>query len=99
MGLHIQHDWLPVSREIVEIRRHGKTVRRGRVETVTPDGAVLWLAADGPHTRGMFERSEGYEVWIEYKWEIQTLERSWSKVTAVRPSPAVNRFRSSGSAP
>lgn len=72
MGLHIQHDWLPVRGELVEIRRHGKTVRRGWVETATQDGGVLWLAADGPHTRGMFERSEAYEVWIEYKWESKS---------------------------
>lgn len=70
MGLHFQHEWLPLTGEFVEIRLHGKLVRRGVVETVTQDGAVLWLVADGLHTRSMFERSEGYQVWTQYKWEI-----------------------------
>ncbi|MCD4853709.1 hypothetical protein LN996_23080 [Arthrobacter sp. AK01] len=35
----------------------------GLVEDVTSDGSILWLAADGPVTRTMVEKSEGYEVW------------------------------------
>jgi hypothetical protein len=66
---HLQHDWLPVVGQLVEIRRGDQVVREGIVDGVTTDGGILWLAADGAQPRSMFERSEGFSVWIEYKWE------------------------------
>ena len=36
---------------------------------VTEEDAVLWLSSDGTETRQLFERFEGFEVWIDYKWE------------------------------
>jgi hypothetical protein len=66
---YLQHDWLPVVGQVVEVRRGDQTVREGTVDGVTADGGILWLAADGAQPRCMFERSEGYSVWIEYKWE------------------------------
>lgn len=70
--LHLQAEWLPVVGEIVEIRLNNKPVRRGRVDSVTPDGQILWLAADGAEPRSMFERLQHYSVWIEYKWETSS---------------------------
>jgi hypothetical protein len=70
--LHLQHDWLPVVGETVEIRRGGGTVRTGVVDAVTTDGRVLWISADGAERRAMFERANGLTVWIEYKWESAT---------------------------
>jgi len=67
--LHLQPAWFPVADEIVEIRLDDKTVRTGRVDGVTSDDQILWIAADGIELRAMFERSQDYSVWIEYKWE------------------------------
>ncbi|BCW84027.1 hypothetical protein DM794_19805 [Paenarthrobacter ureafaciens] len=67
--LHLQHDWLPLVGELVEIRHQDRFVRAGFVDGVTSDGSILWLAAHGAEPRSMFERSQGFSVWIEYKWE------------------------------
>ncbi len=64
MKLDIQHDWIPVIGEWVEIRRHGEVFRSGVVDAVTHDGAILWLVGEGIFPRTMLERVEGYEVWI-----------------------------------
>lgn len=47
----------------VEIRRSGRTVQTGRIDAVTVNADVLWLAANGSHPRRLFEKAEGYEVW------------------------------------
>jgi hypothetical protein len=67
--LHFQADWLPVVGEVVEIRLHNQLVRRGKVDSVTFDGQILWVATHGADARSMFERSRGYSVWMEYSWE------------------------------
>lgn len=67
--LHQQYDWLPVVGEVVEMRQNEKTVRRGVVDGVTHDGGILWIAADGAEPRTMFERAQGFSVWIVYKWD------------------------------
>jgi hypothetical protein len=67
--LYLQPEWFPVVGEIVEIRLDDKTVRTGRVDGVTSDDQILWIAADGTELRAMFERSQDYSVWIEYRWE------------------------------
>lgn len=71
MALHLQHDWVPVLGQTVEIRHWHSTVRAGRVDAVTQDGSILWLASEGHHPRCLFERAEGYQVWIQYTWERQ----------------------------
>ena len=68
-NLHLQYDWLPVLGEMVEIRHGEQVVRTGIVDAVTPDGGILWLAAQATAPRSMFERSQGFSIWIEYKWE------------------------------
>lgn len=67
--LHLQHDWGPVAGELVEVRHGGQAVRAGIVDGVTADGGILWLAAQGAEPRSMFERSQGFSVWVEYRWE------------------------------
>ena len=67
--LYLQPEWFPVIGEIVEIRLNDTTVRTGMVDGVTYDDQILWMAADGAELRMMFERSQDYSVWIEYKWE------------------------------
>lgn len=64
MKLQIQDDWIAVLGESVEIRHHGEPFRIGVVDAVTADGSILWILGDGVVPRSMFERLEGYEVWI-----------------------------------
>jgi hypothetical protein len=59
----LQHDWRLVRGCRVEIRHSLDRPRVGLVEDVTADGSILWLAAEGPATRTMVQKSEGYEVW------------------------------------
>jgi hypothetical protein len=47
---------------LVEIRHSGRTVQTGRIDAVTVNADVLWLAASGTHPRRLFEKAEGYEV-------------------------------------
>ena len=49
----------------IEIRMRGIMFRTGAVETVTPDGTLLWLSTDHNGTRALFEAAEGYEVWLD----------------------------------
>lgn len=84
--LHLQHDWLPLVGELVEIRHCGRAARIGVVDGVAADGSILWLAAFGAEPRSMFERSQGYSVWIEYKWE--TTPRHPRRSTPVQSEPA-----------
>lgn len=64
MKLKIQHNWNAILGESVEIRRSGEAYRVGIVDAVTADGSILWILGDGVVTRTMFERVEGYEVWV-----------------------------------
>jgi hypothetical protein len=73
--LHFQAEWLPLVGEVVEIRLHNELVRRGRVDSVTSDGQILWVATDGADARSMFERSRGYSIWMHYSWETATAAR------------------------
>lgn len=69
MSFHIQSDWLPLVGEVVEVRLRSEYVRRGIVDAVTNDNSILWLAVDGVNPRTMVQRWDGYEIWIDYKWE------------------------------
>lgn len=46
----------------VEVRRRGRTVCRGLVDDVTPDGSVVWIHPLAEQRR-LCERSESYELW------------------------------------
>jgi hypothetical protein len=56
-------DWTSVRGLTVEVWHATFPTRAGVVEDVTADGNILWLAADGPVTRVMVEKAEGYEIW------------------------------------
>lgn len=71
MAFHFQHEWHPLVGQQVVVRLHGNVVRYGIVDAVTEDDEVLWLNLEGPASRQLFERSEGFEVWIDYKWETR----------------------------
>ncbi|MFB9651659.1 hypothetical protein [Pseudarthrobacter oxydans] len=39
-------------------------IRRATVETVTEDGHIIWLAAEGQYTRTLIDDAEGYALWV-----------------------------------
>ena len=58
-------NWMLLKDAFVEIRRSdGTTIDRGRVDAVTIDGSVLWLAFEGVLPRRLHERLPSIEVWI-----------------------------------
>lgn len=61
--LQLRNDWRLARGQVVEVRHDNIPTRTGVVDDVTADGSILWLAADGPATRTMVDRSEGYEIW------------------------------------
>lgn len=67
--VHFQRDWYQVVGEHVQVRLGNREVRSGVVEAVTADDGILWIAASGGESRALYERAQGYSVWIEYKWE------------------------------
>ncbi|MEN8585356.1 hypothetical protein ABFP37_21935 [Burkholderia sp. RS01] len=59
------NEWNLLIGAFVEIRKGQEFVRAGFVDHAMPDSSALWLAASGPHTRTLLEKSEGYEVWVQ----------------------------------
>lgn len=57
-------DWDLLPGTLVEVRLRDATVRAGRVDAVSLEAEVLWLANDGVYPRQLFEKAEGYEVWL-----------------------------------
>lgn len=58
-------NWFQLIGAFVEIRHNNRTVRSGFVDDAMPDSSALWLAADGIHTRAIFEAAEGYAAWVQ----------------------------------
>lgn len=52
-------DWSTLKDQHVEIHIGGKLIDQGRVDDVTPDGAVLWLMLDGASGRRIIENQPG----------------------------------------
>lgn len=65
-NLNLQQDWTSLAGKSVEIRMRNAVIRRGIVETVTPDGSVLWISPYGADSREMVERAGGYQVWSQH---------------------------------
>jgi hypothetical protein len=47
----------------VRLRRNGYLVHTGRVDSRTPDGAVVWVTPDGD-SRKLFHVADGYELTV-----------------------------------
>jgi hypothetical protein len=62
VDLHLQPHWQDMLGLYVEIRLQGRTVRVGTVDAVMPDDSILWISAEGPYSRQMVARADGFEV-------------------------------------
>jgi hypothetical protein len=63
MGPKRVRDWNLLPGKSVEIRHRGVAICSGQVDSVTEDGAILWLQQKGIQGRQLFEKAESYEVW------------------------------------
>jgi hypothetical protein len=57
-------DWAWLTGAEVEIRLWGELVRKGRVDTATDDGRIIWLSQDGVFGRTLFDKADGFQVWL-----------------------------------
>lgn len=57
-------NWTLLEGLSVDFYRNGKYIRRGRVDAVTNDGGILWLAQEGIHSRQLVEKLPGTELRI-----------------------------------
>lgn len=63
IGEHIAQWTYKLAGRVVCIRKQGQLVRIGEVETITPEGDVLWLRSDGVEPRALFQKADGYTAW------------------------------------
>ncbi|MDR6988398.1 hypothetical protein J2Y66_002902 [Paenarthrobacter nitroguajacolicus] len=52
-------NWNALVGQTVQVWRYNEVVDEGRVESVTYDGRVLWLAQSGPIERRLVEKERG----------------------------------------
>ncbi len=52
-------NWRALVGQTVQVWRYNEVVDQGRVESVTHDGRVLWLAQSGPIERRLVEKERG----------------------------------------
>ncbi|WP_423184997.1 hypothetical protein [Arthrobacter sp. NyZ413] len=63
---------VPATGDLIELRRHGRTLRVGAVEAVMPDGTGFWLAAQGIDTRVYVPSGDNdLEIWIRPEQESE----------------------------
>lgn len=58
-------EWNRLQGAVIQIRRGGEVIAIGRVEHAMDDSSVLWIAANGIHSRRMYVAAEGYTAWVE----------------------------------
>ena len=57
-------DWTLLEGRDIEIYDHGEAADRGRVDAITQDGRILWLAQDGARPRRLIEKLPGRAVTV-----------------------------------
>jgi hypothetical protein len=70
--------WQYRSGDMVEIERHGRLYRCGRVDDAMPDGSGLWISAEGPIARELIWRDEGFSVRMMHAQLHESTHR-WSR--------------------
>ena len=62
-GRGLRMDWAKLTGHTVEVWLLDDHVMTGVVEQAADNDSVLWIAAAGPFTRRLFDKSTGYQVW------------------------------------
>lgn len=65
MNTHKHSQWEVLVGAFVEVRHQGLVVRRGIVEEAMPDGSAIWITAEGNLPRRIYEKSEGFLIYVE----------------------------------
>jgi hypothetical protein len=65
MNKHNHTQWEGLIGAIVEIRHNGSVVRTGMVDDAMTDGSAIWISADSSQPRRIYEKSEGFLVYVE----------------------------------
>lgn len=47
----------------VEVHHSGDVVAAGLIDAVSPNGDLIWIAAEGADTRKIYDKASGYEIW------------------------------------
>lgn len=88
MTLEQTQDWACLDGRNVEIRREGKNVDLGKVDLVSLDGTVLWLAADGADSRRLYAKAERYEAFPAMNAPEQDCSTAHHTLRALQAEPA-----------
>lgn len=52
----LAEDWSKLRGRTIEVHYHGERVDHGKVDTVSPDGNLLWLSFEGVSPRRLVEK-------------------------------------------
>lgn len=85
MAFHLQPKWQPLIGQPVIVKLQDEEIRRGVVDAVTDDDQILWLDNDGAEPRRLFHRADGFNVWIDYRWETDRPSLSAGFQSAAAP--------------
>jgi hypothetical protein len=61
---HKSEVWRQSTGKIVEIRRWVQSIRIGHVDAVSADGMIVWVAGFSVETRALFEKCQGFQIWV-----------------------------------
>ena len=62
MNFVLVDDWTSLPGVEAEVRLDGISICSGKVDAVTPDGEILWLAP-AAGTRKLYEKAEHFQAW------------------------------------
>lgn len=67
MTNHKHTQWEELTGALVEVRQSGTIVRTGIVDAAMPDGSAIWITSDSNQPRRIYEKAEGFLVYVEPK--------------------------------
>src|SRR5688572_4838870 len=91
-GSYLFHEWAILTGAEVEVRLAGEPVRKGRVDAATDDGRILWLSQDGNCGRALFDKADGFQMWLAWP-ELQRAVNLAAKLENVRLPQGRNWWR------
>ncbi|MFC9769867.1 MULTISPECIES: hypothetical protein [unclassified Pseudarthrobacter] len=65
MTKHKHTHWEDLIGAPVEVRHNGQIIRAGIVDEAMPDGSAIWVTSDSRQSRRIYEKAEGFLVYVE----------------------------------